>query len=375
MKVLGLVSYNILPAKTGGQKDIALFYKYFSRYVSLVCVATQSNDPAAAEGYEVLNLLPNGTTRYADPRLFFTLRTIIRQRGITHLELEHPYWGWLAVWLKWATGVQLIVHSHNIEGTRWQTLGKWWWKGLWHYEKWVHRRADYSFFKQDEDRLYAIRHFGLAPEQCITTTYGIEWSQAPAPAERAVARRALLAAHGIPAHHRLLLFNGSFNYLPNLRGLQQIIQTVNPALQQLNDFPYTILICGKDIPADLEQGRPPNMVFAGFVPDVDLYFKGTDVFLNPVVEGGGIKTKLVEALGHGMNAVSTRNGAIGVDPAICNGKLTIIDDRLTGFAEAVVRAAAYEAETPAVYFQQFYWGAIAQQAARFIGGQQGPVAQ
>ncbi len=49
--------------------------------------------------------------------------------------------------LKWFTGVKLIVHSHNIEGLRWKTLGKWWWKGLWIYEKWVHRQADLQLFQ------------------------------------------------------------------------------------------------------------------------------------------------------------------------------------------------------------------------------------
>ncbi|WP_276485376.1 glycosyltransferase [Paraflavitalea pollutisoli] len=368
MKVLGLVSYNILPAKTGGQKDIALFYKYFSRHTSLVCVTTRSNDPGAAEGYEVLNIIADGLSRYANPLHYFTIRSIIRERGITHLELEHPYWGWLAVWLQRTTGVKLIVHSHNIEGTRWKTLGKWWWKGLWQYEKWVHRQAEYNFFKQDEDRLYALRHFKLAPDRCLTTTYGIEWNTPPAAVERGQARQYLLQQHDIPAHHRLLLFNGSFNYLPNLNGLRHIIETINPALQRMTGFSYTILICGKDIPADLAGGAYPAMVFAGFVPDVDVYFKGCDVFLNPVVEGGGIKTKLVEALGHGMNAVSTFNGAIGVDPALCNGKLTITDDRLGGFPEAVVMAAGYDAETPPAYFSHFYWGAIAHKAARFIDG-------
>jgi hypothetical protein len=367
MKVLGLVSYNILPAKIGGQKDISLFYKYFSRKVNLLCVTTKSNQPSAAEGYEVRNRLSDSPLRYINIFYFFTIRKIIRQEQITHLELEHPYYGWLAVLLKWFAGVNLIVHSHNIEGLRFKTLGKWWWKGLWLYEKWVHRRADYSFFKQDDDRAYAIRHFGLSPEKCITTTYGIEWNAPPAAAERKAARDFLVQQHGIPAGHRLLLFNGAFNYLPNINGLRHIVEQINPALQTITDFKYTILICGKDIPADLISSSHANMVFAGFVPDISVYFKGADVFLNPVVEGGGIKTKLVEALGHGMNAVSSHNGAIGVDPAICNGKLVITDDQLTGFAQAVVKAAQYEAPLPEAYFKHFYWDNIAQKAALFIG--------
>jgi polysaccharide biosynthesis protein PslH len=366
MKVLGLVTYSILPAKIGGQKDIALFYKYFSREVPFLAVSIRKNDPAFAEGYEMLNILSDGLGRYINPLYFFTLRRIIRQYQVTHLELEHPYYGWMAVLLKWFTGVKLIVHSHNIEGTRFKSLGKWWWKGLWYYEKWTHRRADHSFFKQDDDREYAIRYFGLLPQSCITTTYGIEWNTVPAAQERKAARETLRQQHGIPAHHRLLLFNGAFNYLPNLNGLRNILEKINPELQTIKDFHYTILICGKDIPAGLAGQSHPNVIFAGFVPDISLYFKGSDVFLNPVVEGGGIKTKLVEALGHNMNAVSSQNGAIGVDPAICNGKLVITDDALTGFSKAVVEAAWYQADQSPAYFEHFYWGNIAQKAARFI---------
>jgi polysaccharide biosynthesis protein PslH len=230
----------------------------------------------------------------------------------------------------------------------------------------VHRQADYNFFKQDEDLQYAIRHFRLLPQRCTTITYGIEWNKAPTAAEKEAARGVLLQQHGIPAHHRLLLFNGAFNYLPNLNGLRSIIQQVNPELQAISDFYYTILICGKDIPAELTSQSHPHIIFAGFVQDISLYFKGCDVFLNPVVEGGGIKTKLVEALGHNMNAVSSQNGAIGVDPAICNGKLVITDDSLTGFARAAVEVARYQADLPGAYFQHFYWGNIAQKAARFI---------
>jgi len=367
MKVLGLVSYKVLPAHTGGEKGIALFYKYFSRKVELVCVTTRNNDPAVAEGYEVLNILPNGPSRYVNPALFFTIKRVIRQRGITHLELEHPYWGWLGVALKWFAGVKLIVHSHNIEGERWKTLGKWWWKGVWLYEKWAHRRADYNFFKQEEDRTYAIQRYGLAPEKCTVVTYGIEWNAAPASAEKENARKSLQQQHQIPTHHKLLLFNGAFNYLPNLNGLKHILNKINPALQQIGDFHYTILICGKGIPPEMVHAGHRHVVFAGFVPDIAPYFIGADVFLNPVVEGGGIKTKLVEALGHNLNAVSSRNGAIGIDPAICNGKLIITDDELTRFAEAVVQAAAIEATIPPAYFKHFYWGEIAREAAAFIG--------
>lgn len=366
IRVLSLVSYQVLPAKVGGQKGIALFYKYLSKHLQLICVTTKKNDPQKAEGYEVLNILSNSPSRYINIFYFFKLKKLIRQLNSTHLLLEHPYYGWLGVWLKQATGVKLIVHSHNIEGLRWKTLGKSWWKILWQYERWVHRHADYNFFKQQEDLNYALQHFSLEPSRCLIATYGIEWGYAPNHLERKSARAALIEKHSIPSHHTLLLFNGAFDYLPNLNGLERILDTINPQLQQRKDFQYSILICGRNIPERITSHQYPNVIFAGFVDDISIYFRGADVFLNPIIEGGGIKTKLVEALGNNMNAVSSRNGAIGVDPSLCNGKMKITEDSLEGFADAIIELASLKATMPQAYFDHFYWGNIAQSAASFI---------
>lgn len=367
INVLSIVSYPVLPAFVGGQKGIALFYKYFSKYVNLVCIATKKNDPQKAEGYEVLNMLSNSPWRYINIFYFFTLKKIIRERKITHLLLEHPYYGWLGVSLKKFCGVQLIVHSHNIEGLRWKDLNKWWWKILWNYEAWTHRQADFNFFKQHEDRLYAVHQFKLKSERCIDVTYGIEQKFPPSPEEKQIARKYLLEEHSIPGNHHILLFNGAFNYLPNLKGLKYIITQIHPALEKISEFEYTILLCGKDIPPEISQNKIPRIIFAGFVPDIAVYFQGADIFLNPITEGGGIKTKLVEALGYDMDAVSTKNGATGIDPSICGNKLTVVTNTdWLAFAEAVYRASLTKTHIPPAYFDHFYWGDIAKRAASFI---------
>ena len=366
VRLASLVSYKIFPPVLGGQRAVALFCKYMSRHVGLTCITTRNNDPALAEGFEVLPIWSTSASRYVNPFAFFTIRNIIRRRQITHIMIEHPYFGWLALLLKWFTGVKLVVRSHNIEGLRWKALGKWWWNILWHYEKYVHKQANYNFFIQDNDRQYAIEHFKLQPGRCLTITYGIEWQTPPSANDKAAARKILQARHGIPNDHCILLFNGSFIYAPNLNGLERIIDEVNPALLKAGSLKYTILICGKDIPPAISQSTQPNIIIAGFVDDVSTYFKGADIFLNPITEGGGIKTKLVEALGYNMNAVSTSHGAIGIDAAICNGKLHITDDILHGFAEKIMQLATYKQDIPPAFYDRFYWDNIAQQATRFI---------
>ena len=366
MNVLSLVSYPFLPARSGGQKGIALFYKYFSKHHQVTIVTTRKNNPANAEGYTLLNILSDSRLRYINPLLFFEIRKQLRNANATHLILEHPYYGWLGILLKKFCGIRLVVHSHNMEGNRWKSLGKWWWKILWQYERITHRQADFNFFIQDEDRAYAIKAFGLNPASCLTVSFGTEVSNPIPVEERIAAAKELRLQLQVPENSLLLVFNGAFKYTPNLQALENLIFRINPILQTRKEA-YLLLILGLDIPDFIKEANHPGMRVLGFVEDLDRYLTGCQVFLNPVFSGGGIKTKLVEALAYGLNVVSSENGAIGVDPAFCNGKLIICPDGdWKAFADGVFRAGKSETETPVSFFNHFYWGNITERAARFI---------
>ena len=366
MNIISLVSYPFLPARSGGQKGIALFYKYFSRHHQVTCVGTKKNQPDLAEGYELLNFLGNSRLRYINPFIFFKIRRLIREKKATHLILEHPYYGWLGILLKKFCGVRLVVHSHNMEGKRWRSLGKWWWRILWKYERTTHRQADYNFFIQDEDRNYAIDAFGLDGKKCITVSFGTEIPVPPSMENHISAGMDIRRKLEIPEHRPLLLFNGAFGYAPNREALDNLIFRINPILQG-KGVNYKILIIGLDIPQAIFNASHPDIRVLGYVEDLERYLTGSDVFLNPVRSGGGIKTKLVEALAYNLTTVSTRNGAIGVDPSICNGKLIITaDHNWSLFAESIIRAIDMKATTPPEFYENFYWANITRRAADFI---------
>lgn len=366
INVLCLVSYNILPAKMGGQKGIASFYTFFAQWVNIVCVATKSNDPSAAN-YKVLNILSNSPIRYINIFYFFTLRRVIKQYKITHLQIEHPYYGWLAVMLQKLCGVKLILHSHNIEGERFKSTGKWWAGILLGYEKRVHKSCDYLFFVTEEDRQYSINKFGVKAAKCLTTPYGIEWKQPPAPAERAAARQVLQQLYGFKPADTILFLNGSFNYKPNLDAMLFVLNKLNPILAA-GKMQYQVIICGKDIPQAISNTQYPNVTIAGFVDDISVYFKGADIFLNPLATGGGIKTKLVEALGYDLYVVSLPDGAIGIPAGVTGDKMIVVsdDDDVQAFANAVINLQHKTGHIPAAYFDYFYWQDITKRAAEFI---------
>jgi len=366
--VLSIVSYKIFPAKFGGQKGIANFNEYFSKYHTLYCVTIKDNSATAAP-YTIINKLSNSKLRYINIFYFFLIRKIIRQHNISHIILEHPYYGWLALLLKKICKVKLIVHSHNIESERFKTTGRWWWKILWHYEKYIHSQADFTFCITENDRQYFINKFKLLPQKTIVVTYGIPWNTLPAPSERTAAKNELLKKYSLKEETVLYLFNGALDYKPNLEAVKNIIDGINPIFIKSN-VSYKIIICGKNLPAEmneLKQYADKNIIYAGFVDDITIYFKGVDVFINPVTDGGGIKTKLVEALGYNLNAVSTINGAIGVNENICNGKLLLCENTdWQSFSEKMNEAIHLSQSINQDFFNCFYWDNIAKKAAGIV---------
>lgn len=368
-KLLSLVPYKFLPPDMGGQKGIAFFNRYLSKHADLTCVTIKDNSSNHNESYRVKNMLSNSRLRYINPFYYFTLSRIIREENITHLIVEHPYYGWLGILLKWFCKVKLVVHSHNIESIRFKTIGKWWWGILWHYEKFTHRNADHNFFIQDNDRAYAIEHFELAPERCTTITYGFENNMVPATEEKNRAREMICKTYGIPPSEKLLLFNGTLGYKPNLDAVDTILAKINPRLMATAGFTYKIIICGNKLPpayAGLFDYKDKNIIYAGFVDDINLFFKGCDIFINPVIDGGGIKTKLVEALGYNLSVISTKTGAIGIPVEITGDKMKITEDEdWDAFTGHIINLQT-TIQTPPAFFDHFYWDNIAQKAAAIL---------
>lgn len=368
-QILSLVPYQVFPPDMGGQKGIALFNRYLAKHVNLYCVTTKANRNFSAEGYPIKNILSNSPVRYTNLLYFFKLRRIIRQEMVTHLIIEHPYYGWLGMLLKQFCRLKLVVHSHNIESLRFKSTGRWWWGILWHYEKFTHRQADHNFFIHAEDRSYAIANFKLAPDRCTVVTYGFERSAAPAKTDSNAAREIICRENNIPATEKILLFNGTLGYKPNLDALDIILNRINPKLLAEKSFKYKIIICGSKLPAhyqQLEKYKDSNIIYTGFVEDINQYFKAADIFINPVVDGGGIKTKVVEALGFNLSVVSTQSGAIGIPQEITGGKLQIVvDNDWDQFCQQIITINT-AATIPASFFEHFYWDNIARKAASKI---------
>ena len=357
-KVLAIAPYPYLPYFSGGQKLIAQFYHWLGKKTDLTVVSVPSNDPSLAENYRLLPLLKPGFSRYYDRSLTEKLSELIKKGSFDTIIWEHPYFGWLMKKIRKRTGIFSIIHSHNIEYQRFKSTGRWWWPFLRSYERKAFRNADRIFFITPEDRQFAVGSWQIDPKKCVDLPFGIDINSFPS--DRRYCKEQLLKQHGLSAETKLLLFTGLLNYQPNLDALRIILEKINPLLLQKAGFDHRIIVCGKGLPQEFNELKAyDKVIYAGFIKEIDNYYKAADVFLNPVQSGGGIKTKMVEAIAYGATVVSTETGATGIQRDVCGEKLIVVNDNdWEKFADEVIKNVSVASVTPHGYYQFYNWEKI-----------------
>lgn len=359
--LVSLVWYQVLPARFGGQKGIAQFNGHLARHHRLSCLCSSDNIPTGKEPYKVLPELSTGRAQVLQPWNWRRIVKRVKALEATHLILEHAYYGVPALMLK-RKGVKLIAHSHNLEFERFRQLGRWWWPLLRNLEKQVHRAADISLFKTEQDRLNAIRIFGLDPATCLVLPYGLERESLPTTAEKQAAQKRLRERFHLGADERILYFNGTLDYEPNAEALRYLVKEVLPALESTIGEDFRLIVTGRNMRArfaDLAGLRHDRYLYAGVLEDVDDLFLGSDLFLNPVTSGGGIKVKTMEALSWGATVAASPHAATGIDPQLTGTKLRKSPSMDPGtYASLIAEALQDSSELPSAFIDHYRWEAV-----------------
>ena len=364
-KILAIAPYPYLPFFSGGQKFIAQFMEQLANETELSVIGSVSNDADMVSNYRLLPWLKKSFTRYMDLRLISRISREVKNSGYKALICEHPYHGWLAEIVSRRTGIPWYLHTHNIEYQRFRSMGKWWWPILRYYERMTFRKADKLFFITPEDKAFAVKNWGVDEQKCIDLPFGV---MIPGhPNDKAVKKKEIMSRHGLAENELLILFNGLLSYPPNLDALMAILDQINPLLMAEAGFRYRIIVCGKGLPESLNglaAHKDRHIVYAGFVGDIESYFTAADLFLNPVQSGGGIKTKMVEAIAYGATVIATETGATGINREVCGEKLkTVADNDWSAFAKAVIAQREQQAITPESYYDYYYWKKLARRIA------------
>jgi glycosyltransferase involved in cell wall biosynthesis len=361
MKVLSVVWFQVLPARFGGQKGTALFTDYLAREMPLTCLCAESNIDEGGLSYRIIPRLPVTKWQFIDPRCWRLIRKTARSENATVLLLEFPYHALAATFVKKRLGIPFILHAHNIESERFRQMGKWWWRLLRSYEQWACRQAALVLFKTEEEQQTAIDNFGLERSRTALVPYGIEKIQLPA-ADDILARFA-------PGGETLILFAATLDYPPNADAVTAIFNTLAPHLDTLG-VSYRIIVCGRNrLPefAHLNELSHPRVSLVGEVDHLDPYYAAASVFIDPVLSGGGVQTKIIDALARDCTVVGFERATRGIRTELAPGKVAIVPDGdWSAFAQAIARVGSERTITPEPFYKTYSWPAIIHNIAPLI---------
>ena len=357
--LLSVIPYPLFPTTSAGRKSILHFNNRLSKKIKVVAACAGDAPPPDKTSFKCVLPLGNSKLRYINLFLAGRLARTIKESGADFVLFEHPYMAWMGLAAARRAGVKWGIRSHNIEYDRFRSFGKWWWKILRRYELWLYSRANAVFFITDDDQREASLHTKLRHSFVMPTGMLVS----AAPTDNAACKAWLRAQHDIAADERILLYNGALDYGPNVQALDAILETINPQLMAAEGFRYKLLVCGNGLPEKyhaLETYRDQHIIFCGFVDDISIYFKGADVYLNPLIGGGGIKTRTVEALAFNTNVVSSQNGSIGLNYSGNEAKVAVVADfDWAAFAAETIRMAmAHTPDTTQGFYDYYCWDAI-----------------
>jgi len=107
-----------------------------------------------------------------------------------------------------------------------------------------------------------------------------------------------------------VLFVGNFTYGPNMEGLQWVLEKVWPSIRHA--LPDSCLrIVGKGCEY-VKIPRDSGVIAVGPVDDLSREYISASCCIIPILNGGGSRLKLLEAMAYGIPIVSTTLGASGI---------------------------------------------------------------
>ncbi len=358
-RIISVISFPFLPATTGGTICTAGLLKELAEVTEVTAFTVEPYQP----GYETQTgktemhyVMPFKASRYINLLLFFKLKKLAAQKHAQWLLFEQPWFAWLIFLCKWLTPYKIVIRSHNIEYLRFRSLRKWYWQILYMYEKWAYKNADVMIFLTEEDRQIAIHEFDLKPEKTAVIPYGVSLDAIP----ESTASGAIKHRIGLAKNDCMILYYATMSYKPNYDGVVDVVNHVLPLLRE-KSIKFKLVVCGKNLPSEIKDVllTLDDVIYEGFVDDLHAYIDEADVILNPILSGGGIKTKAIDGLARNKIVVSTVTGAAGIIPEVCGKNLLVSPDgNWTDFAQNIIAANNITANIPGQFYEVYGWKSI-----------------
>ena len=350
MKIIWITIESILPANSGGrigifkrleqiskQNEIYLFYtmdsideRMYQSELLNYCTEVHGYLRIKKSISTVFNLLkaPFTVASRFNHEMVDDINKCLIENRIDLINVDSPHMGLNLFKINYE-GIPIILNQHNIE---WKVY-----KNIANSNKSLIRKALYSIdsirFKRFEKRLY-----NNIPIDTMTfvSTEDMEYVNKTFP----YIKTELIPVGGISkkflynwnSNNNSILFVGKMSYAPNSEAAKWFIKSIFPTIKKkVSNAKFYVV--GKDPDDELKSLSSDDIIITGMVDSVDVYYETAGLVVIPLKHGGGVKVKLLEAIGNKMPVIST---SIGVQGTTFNANNMIVADSAGEFANKCI---------------------------------------
>ncbi len=201
-----------------------------------------------------------------------------------------------------------------------------------YYFRWVERRlyraADRTWAVSDVDKRGIQGLTGLTSEiRTLPAVTEIDFYEP-------VRQKTMATPRQRTASGPTIVYAGGYTWTPNVDAAMMLINDVYPALRA--SYPGThLLLIGPSPKPEMEAAAraDDHITVTGKVDDIRPYLAQADISVVPLLIGGGMRTKIIEAFASGLPVVSTTKGAEGIP--VQDGKELLIRDGVSDFVAGI----------------------------------------
>ncbi len=304
----------------------------FEHYKAIYSVDIDNRVKALDAFFNLFSSRSYHIERFVSKNYETQLIEILKTEKFDLVQLETLYLAPYIPIIRRYSDAKIALRSHNVEHEIWKRIAK---NTAFGPKKWylqlLTRRLER--FEQEQlntaDILVAItgkdldffKTMGLNISHCVAPI-GLNLKEYPA---------SIIDSQKKPK----LSFIGALDWIPNVEGLQWLLQEVWPlVLDKEPDAQFHI--AGRHSPAWLLQNKQKGIKIHGEVASATAFMGEYEILLVPLLSGSGMRVKILEGMAMGRLVISTSVGIEGIFAQ--DGKEVFVADTPLDFANKIIEA-------------------------------------
>ena len=227
------------------------------------------------------------------------------------------------------SNASIVLRAHNVEHKIWRGLTeearigpkKWYLskltKQLEEYESGHINNFDAVIPISDDDAS-TFKNLGATIPMHVSP-FGMDFEKSPA------------TSTSKPVDH--VFHFGSMDWLPNIQGVQWLIEEVWPKVREKNSE-VTLVLAGRNMPTSFKSEPSTGIKVIGEVENATNFLMRNGIMTIPLLTGSGMRVKAVEGMSAGLPTVSTEIGVSGLN--LINGEHALIANSPVEFANHIL---------------------------------------